>query len=139
MAEGVVKSAINSCIGILNGILEGLNLSKSISLVNIESIISFEPVVCISFLSFFILYTPCISALRQISCQLKIWPFILVNFLIAYLITSVVHLVLLCASACGVSVVWAFVLSVLVFLAIEIMFVCKGRCKGNCGSCGMCG
>ncbi len=42
MAEGVVKSAINSCIGILNGILEGLNLSKSISLVNIESIISFD-------------------------------------------------------------------------------------------------
>ena len=95
LAGLVAKEVIVSSISIINGINENEGLSAiSRSLRNSASIILFTPASAISYMTFCLLYSPCVATTTMLYKEIgKKWTIIsiIVQFVIAYLVSFVLY------------------------------------------------
>ena len=138
----IAKEVIVSSIAIINGVNEKEGFSAiSRSLRNTASIILFSPASSISYMTFCLLYSPCFATAATLCKEIgKKWTFIsiLVQFIIAYLVSFVLYQSINIILAHGIL---NYLVIVLVIIIIGYVIAClfnklknkKCRyCKGKC-------
>ncbi len=122
-------------LAMINGTEEG-SLGATLT----TGIVSFDLLSAITFLTFFMLYAPCVSSMVQAkaytSTKFVIW-LIVAQFVIAYIVSWFVHSCVKCVLLNGINLLlWTvlFAVLVLIFTAYILRQVRKNKCK-FCSHC----
>ncbi len=115
--------------------------SLAVCLFDPTSIIYLDPVSAFAFLVFFVLYTPCISALASLKTSVgkKIfWFFLIGQFVLAFMISLNVSLSLkLIITGNIASLVISFALTIFI-IALFLLIFTKNKCKNCISNCKFC-
>lgn len=140
----IAKEMIVSTIAMINGVgITGedymLNISKSLTLP--QSVISFSPASTLSFMVFCLLYSPCLSTISVLKKEIgKKWLLIsiLVQFLVAYVISLIVYSSVTIILNKGILTFLMFILvfSLVVFSVLNVSKMVKN--KKSCNKCKKC-
>ena len=132
----VAKEMVLSTIGVLCA-----TDNLSLALINPSSVVHFDIFSGIAFLVFCLLYTPCISALAQLRSVLPrkiFWTTQVLQFGVAYFVSYLVMQAVRSLYIGGVAnLLWVIIMAV-VFVALLIVVLRKGKCSRCMGNCKFC-
>lgn len=133
----IAKELVLSSIAILNGVT-GVGVAASI--IDSASVVCFTPASALAFLTFCLLYSPCISAISQLKSVVggKITAIYLgLQFLLAYALGVLAYYLGVLVESVGVSAMcWVLMCVVFVVICVEIALISLTR--GRCQSCKRC-
>ena len=142
LAGLIAKEVIVSSISIINGVNERLGFkSISNSLRNPASVITFTPASAISFMTFSLLYTPCLATTATLLKEIgKKWTIIsiIVQFVIAYFVSFILfQSINLILNNGLISFLMFLLVTSLVTIAIILVIkkISLKKCKNNCHRC----
>ncbi len=140
----VAKEVIVSSIAIFNNVSAGGEFSiadVSASLTDPMSAVYFTPASALSYMVFCLLYCPCAATMSVLSKEIgKKWTIIsiVIQFVIAYMISMLVFLLFGAIEKFGAGLVIGGALGVLAVCLSIVYLVLRRKKKSSCGNCELC-
>lgn len=144
----VAKEVVVSSIAMFNGINAGENLESQTmrSIIDPTNVVFFTPASAISFMTFCLLYSPCLATISVFKKEIGrkwTWLSIVMQFAIAYVVSFIAYRIALLAEAVGGTNVFWILLAVFA-IAFSVFFLVfrtksKKNCNGKCENCKTCG
>ena len=134
----VAKELALSGIAVLNGVG---GAAVAASLVNPASVVTFTPASCLAFLTFCLLYSPCISALSQLRHAVNkrvFWWYLVGQFAIAYACGALAYRLGSLIEIIGITqFIWTLFVVIFVIVCIEVLII-SILVKKSCATCQHC-
>lgn len=144
LAGIVAKEVIVSSIAIFNGISYSGEVSTAkiqASLLDANSAVSFSCAGALSYLSFSLLYSPCLATMAVMKKEIGLkWTLvaILIQLIVAYLTAFVVFNVYKISQIIGLASTALIIFSALAVIFSVFKIIDFLRCKNKCKNCGYC-